>query len=218
MSERPHITARGAGRDATPMPALGDGERLLYVMGPSGAGKDSVLAAALAILRREEPLRLARRTVARPHGGASAADETVSLPQMRRWLSEGEFALHWEAHGCLYGIRWSALEPWLAGDWVLINGSRAHWLRWSPQVPAAHSICITAPEHVLRERLLRRGRDSGSQVETRMARYREFEGLPADLVLRNEGDVARTAQALVAWWRGLLDGKTGRAARARSAA
>lgn len=150
-------------------------QRLVYFMGPSGAGKDSLLDWLRAQLPEHFPLRWARRTISRPMGTGGEAHESVT-PHEFAVLREAEtFALHWEANGLCYGIRHEELSHLMAGGWVLLNGSRAYLpqaLERCPQMAAVH---ITASPEVLRHRLLARGREPADQVEARVQRALAFE-------------------------------------------
>ena len=69
--------------------------RLIAIVGPSGAGKDTLLRLALAADPR---LHWARRTITRPPA-SSEPFESVSEDDFLRRQAAGEFALHWAAHG-----------------------------------------------------------------------------------------------------------------------
>ena len=77
---------------------------LLYVMGPSGAGKDSVLGRARALLPSDAPVVFAHRYITRPAdtGGENHVAVTRAEFAMRR--DHGLFAYHWGAHGNDYGV------------------------------------------------------------------------------------------------------------------
>ncbi|ATJ84363.1 ribose 1,5-bisphosphokinase [Halomonas beimenensis] len=145
--------------------------RLVYLMGASGVGKDSLLDAARA---RHPDWLVAHRYVTRDSGGT---ENGVALTPhefaARRRL--GLFCLTWQAHGLDYGLG-IELEAWLARDQtVLLNGSRR-------ALPAARArfgetlmpVLVTAPEAVIAERLSRRGREDEVQIAARLARHREL--------------------------------------------
>src|SRR5690349_12136372 len=85
---RPKSRCRSRGRM---MPAA-----LVYVMGPSGAGKDTLLRYAREQLA-SEPVAFAHRYITRP---ATAGDENhvaLSVPEFRARKQHGLFAMDWEA-------------------------------------------------------------------------------------------------------------------------
>ena len=115
--------------------------RLVYVMGPSGAGKDSLLGWLRQHLPPTSPLHWAQRTISRPlqqsHARGTEQYESVCPATFAALRSEQAFALHWDANGLGYGVRHAQLAPLAQGRWVLVNGSRAHL----PQALATLSTC-----------------------------------------------------------------------------
>ncbi len=102
---------------------------LVYVMGPSGAGKDSVLSRARALLPPEAPVVFAHRYITRPAdtGGENHVAVTRAEFAMRR--AHGLFAYHWGAHGNDYGVGREIHDWRAAGLTVVVSGSRDHFLR-----------------------------------------------------------------------------------------
>ncbi|RZJ15210.1 MAG: phosphonate metabolism protein/1,5-bisphosphokinase (PRPP-forming) PhnN [Acidovorax sp.] len=150
-------------------------QRLVYFMGPSGAGKDSLLDWLRAQLPGHLPLRWARRTISRPMDPGGEAHESVTPPEFTALREAAAFALHWEANGLCYGIRHEELSPQMAGGWVLLNGSRAYLPQALERFPQMNAVHITASPEVLRRRLLARGRESADQVEARVQRALAFQ-------------------------------------------
>ncbi|MGK7866560.1 phosphonate metabolism protein/1,5-bisphosphokinase (PRPP-forming) PhnN [Falsiroseomonas sp. E2-1-a20] len=172
---------------------------LVPVVGPSGAGKDTLMAAAQARLADDPRFLFARRCITRP---AEAGGED-HLPMTREAFcvvrDAGGFALWWEAHGLLYGIAREVEEALAAGRVVIANLSRTVLteaaMRWPVRV-----LFITAPLPVLAGRLAARGREAPADIEARLAREAPLpEGLEVETVLndatREEG-VARVLAAL----------------------
>ena len=67
--------------------------RLFVVVGPSGAGKDTLLAGAVAA---EPRLHWARRVITRPSSAGGEPFEGVDETEFAARLGRGEFALHWQ--------------------------------------------------------------------------------------------------------------------------
>lgn len=183
-------------------------ERLLAVVGPSGAGKDSVLAAWRALLQQLQaphaPAALphyARRVITRaadPHG---EAHEPVDEPTFHALRSTGALALHWQAHGLHYGVRLQDLAPLQQGRWVVVNASREHLPTLRAIAPAVRVVEITAPAALRAQRLSHRAREDAVAVHARLARA--VQPAHADMVLHNTGDVNAAARRLHAWWSAL---------------
>ncbi|SAK94854.1 ATP-binding protein PhnN [Caballeronia hypogeia] len=149
-----------------------DSTKLIYVMGPSGAGKDSLLGFARE--RVGSRVMFAHRYITRAVAEgenhiALTHDEFVSR------LSYGLFAMHWESLGLRYGIG-IELDAWLArGMPVVVNGSRQHAELALERYPDARFVHIDATPAVLAARLARRGREDAHQIEARLARRPAFE-------------------------------------------
>ncbi len=144
--------------------------RLVYCMGPSGAGKDSLLDWLRAHLPQPCPVHWAQRTISRAATSGGEAHDGVSPQAFAALCSEHAFALHWQANGLGYGIRHAQLAPLAQGHWVLLNGSRAYLPEALARFPDLVAVHITASPQVLRERLLSRGRETHDEVEARVRR------------------------------------------------
>lgn len=134
------------------------------VVGPSGAGKDTLIEGAL---RARPDLRLVRRVVTRPTGAGGEAFEGVSVLEFEARKALGEFALDWQAHGLHYGIPKARIDG--TGD-VIFNGSRASLPAAIRAFPDLRVILVTAPVEVLARRLSARGRESQGDIGERLAR------------------------------------------------
>lgn len=166
-----------------------DSARLVYVMGPSGAGKDAVLDYARS--RCPEAVVFARRLITRPLGAGGEDHVSISPETFRQRLDQGGFALHWEANQTWYGIGLE-IDEWLrAGLTVVVSGSRAALPAAAERYPDLRPVLITAREELLRARLVSRGREAPEQIEARLARGRRLEqqGWPGLLRVDNSGPV-----------------------------
>ncbi|MDR7151613.1 ribose 1,5-bisphosphokinase [Hydrogenophaga palleronii] len=166
--------------------------RLVYFMGPSGAGKDSLMHWLAKHPPDGQRLHLARRTVTRP----APDDEATDPATFERLRQAGALAMHWSANGWHYGVRREHLKPLTDGDWVLVSGSRAHWPTVQSLYPGLTGVHVHASAGVLRQRLLERGRESAVEVEARIARAA---ALPAPLgvvSVCNNGVLAEAGEAL----------------------
>lgn len=138
--------------------------RLVAVVGPSGAGKDTLMALACAA---RPDIRAARRVITRPAEAGGEDFEGVSEAEFQKRQQAGAFALHWRAHGLGYGIPADAL----AGEGtLLINASRTVLAEAQARFPGLMVLLVTAPSEVLARRLTGRGRESGADQAARLAR------------------------------------------------
>ena len=137
---------------------------LFAVVGPSGAGKDTLLAGALAV---RPDLVLVRRVITRPSEAGGEAFDGVTEAEFARRKAAGDFALDWQAHGLSYGIPAAQIDP--ARD-VLFNGSRAALPVAQARFPGVIVIVVTVPIAVLADRLAARGREAAGDIARRLQR------------------------------------------------
>ncbi|KAF1030489.1 MAG: Ribose 1,5-bisphosphate phosphokinase PhnN [Pseudomonas sp.] len=179
--------------------------RLIYLIGPSGSGKDSLLDAARPHLVARG-CRLVRRIITRSAEAVGEAAEGVSAEQFAALEAQGAFALSWQANGLSYGIP-AEIDSWLAaGHDVLVNGSRGHLAQTRLRYPSLVVVLLTVEQAVLRQRLLARGRESLDDINERLARNARFSdslsATPGVFVLDNSGPLEHTVERLL----GLLGG------------
>ncbi|MNG88209.1 Ribose 1,5-bisphosphate phosphokinase PhnN [compost metagenome] len=173
--------------------------RLLFLIGPSGSGKDSLIDAAREKLS-EAGVEVARRVITRSAEAKGEAAHSVTPERFAAMRAAGEFAMHWQANGLEYGIP-VQVDRWLeAGRSVLVNGSRAYLPEARRRYPDLLAIRLDVKPDVLRQRLLARGRETVQEVEQRLAR---------NLKLQDEADsavkVLDNSAALAVTIAGLLD-------------
>jgi ribose 1,5-bisphosphokinase len=179
--------------------------RLFLVVGPSGAGKDTLLRHAQETLLHDLDIVFVRRIVTRP---SSAAEDHHSLSPKDFWAAarQGAFALSWNAYGLSYAIPFSIESDMAAGYHVVCNVSRSVIADARSRYPRAVVVLVTAPEEVLRARLIARGRVSDLDVDARLSRASWFAAtLCPDHVIVNVGSIDRAAAELAALIRGVAD-------------
>lgn len=169
--------------------------RLYTVVGPSGAGKDTVLNAAL--LRCPDICRL-RRVITRRSDAGGEDIEGVSAIEFETLLDQGAFALHWTAHGTSYGIPKRLDDLLAAGQSVVFNGSRAAMPEIIAKYPDVQVLSITVAPAILRQRLCERGRETPTEIEARLARANLDFTTPAHLIeIKNSGLLDTAVQQMV---------------------
>ncbi|WP_027032492.1 phosphonate metabolism protein/1,5-bisphosphokinase (PRPP-forming) PhnN [Mesorhizobium loti] len=140
------------------------------VVGPSGAGKDTVIGYARALFADETRLEFVRRVITRPSDAASEDHDTLADAAFIEAEADGAFAISWEAHGLRYGlpadVDWSVTN----GHVAVANVSRAIIPVLRERYANLAIVEITASPDVLAERLAMRGRESRGEVLARLAR------------------------------------------------
>ncbi|MGS1009800.1 phosphonate metabolism protein/1,5-bisphosphokinase (PRPP-forming) PhnN [Achromobacter anxifer] len=184
-----------------------DGARLIYLMGASGSGKDTLLRLLRAELRGDEPVLVAHRYITRDSGDTEDALR-LTEDEFERRAALGCFALRWASHGLQYGIG-IEIDAWLScGAAVIINGSRAHLQQAHSRYPALTAVEVTVDPGQLVLRLAGRGRESAEQIAQRLARATQAFPVPQQCrLLRVSNDAApeTAAAALLGIARGKLD-------------
>jgi ribose 1,5-bisphosphokinase len=176
---------------ALPVPLRAEGGTLILVVGPSGAGKDTLLDAARTHFEGDKTIVFACRCITRDDqiGEQHAA---LSKAEFARREEEGGFFLCWRAHGLEYGITAEVVEKLASGHTVVLNISRRVIREAREKWPRTHVIQVTARPDVLRERLLERGREGADGIGERLERAGEIRLAEAEWLseLDNSGDLA----------------------------
>ena len=173
--------------------AVGPG-RLILVVGPSGAGKDTLLGLAKAACADDASVVFPRRVVTR-EASSSEDNAQLSAEEFRQALEQGDFAMHWEAHGHHYGLPRAIDDDIRAGRSVVVNVSRTVIEAARRAYANVTVISITAPPDVLAERIRLRARGSDGRVEQRLSRT--VDSAAPDIIILNVGRPDDHARRLV---------------------
>jgi ribose 1,5-bisphosphokinase len=166
---------------------------LVAVVGPSGVGKDSVIAGLVAA---RPDLIWVRRAITRPPSGTEPF-ESLTRDAFAAREAAGGFCLAWEAHGLRYGIPAEALDAARGGAILLANLSRHHLARARAIFPALRVLSLTARPEILAARLAERGRETAADIAARLARRAPLPGGLHVVEVANDGPLEETvAQAL----------------------
>ena len=173
---------------------------LFLVVGPSGAGKDTLLDGARRALAGDARFVFARRTITRPEDAGGEDHETVTREAFAARDNAGGFYVTWTAHGLDYGLPASIEAALAAGRNVVAHVSRAIPARIAGRARAV-VVEITAPPAVLAGRLAGRGREDAAEIERRLARRGAAypDGMPVLRVVNDatpEIGIARLVAAL----------------------
>lgn len=176
-----------------------DGARLIYLMGASGSGKDTLLRQVRAQLHAHEAVLVAHRYITRDSAGTEEA-LALTPEEFDRRAALGCFALRWASHGLQYGVG-IEIDTWLAGGaTVIVNGSRAHLPNALARYPALTAVELIVTPALLAQRLLGRGRESADQIGQRLARAAQGFAVPPHCAvqrIRNDDAPEVAAAALL---------------------
>ncbi|HEV7264011.1 MAG TPA: phosphonate metabolism protein/1,5-bisphosphokinase (PRPP-forming) PhnN [Falsiroseomonas sp.] len=170
---------------------------LVGVVGPSGAGKDTLMDGARAALAGDSGFLFVRRVITRPAGAGGEDHEPATVAEFGALREAGRLALWWQAHGLHYGIPATIGAEIAAGRVVVANLSRSVLAEAVARFPLL-VLHITAPAPLLAARLAARGREEAADVAARLAREAT---LPPGLATRqvmNDGSVADGVACVVA--------------------
>lgn len=171
---------------------------LILVVGPSGAGKDTLIAGARERLKDDPRFVFPRRVITR--AGDAGGEEYVAIDpaDFERMRREGDFALSWDAHGFSYGIP-ASIEADLAGDRnVIVNVSRSAVNDANRRYEPLRWIWVSVDPARQKERLTARGRESGREIADRIdAALQEFNMAGTGFVVRNDDSVERGIEKMV---------------------
>lgn len=179
-----------------PVPASGT---LFLLVGPSGAGKDTLLDGARARLEPRGGHVFPAREITRPEDAGGERHVPVSEEGFAARVACGAYALHWRAHGLGYGVPMGLCLELLRGRHVVVNASRSVLDEARRRFPSVRIVHVTAPPAVLRARIEARGREAGDDVEARVARAAAWAVDGADVAeVRNDGSIHEGIERLVA--------------------
>ena len=170
---------------------------LVLVVGPSGAGKDTLIDGARRALAGDERFVFARRVVTRP--GNSAEDhDSLDEAAFQAARDSGAFALWWGAHGNHYALPAAVNDAIRDGRIVVANVSRGVVDTARTRYAAVTAVLVTAPAEVLAARLAGRQRDSDGPLGDRIRRNDVYAKFSADVVIDNGGSAAAGIAQMIA--------------------
>ena len=179
--------------------------KLIYVMGPSGSGKDSLMK---WVMQHKEPdlnLRWAHRWVTRENNDHGGTDQFITNERFEELRSNHLLAMDWSANDISYGIESAQLEFKHDHELIFINGSRAYFNHARSLYPELLAIHVSASLETLEGRLLARGRESEASIAKRLKRAELMAVEPDESILevRNDGELERSGQMVLTYLQNL---------------
>ncbi len=196
----PFASSRPADADA-----LAKGGTMVAVVGPSGAGKDTLMALAASHFVGRPDVHFVRRIITRAPDAASEDHDSVSEADFDAMQEAGAFAVWWNAHGLRYGIPAEVFERLRGGHLVIANGSRSALSRFRDAFPRLKVVNVTARRDVLAVRLAARGRETSEDIMQRLSRASlTVEGAFDVADIDNSGTVEDAGEKIIAVLEALL--------------
>jgi ribose 1,5-bisphosphokinase len=159
--------------------------KLVLVVGPSGAGKDTLMTIARANCLDDANIVFPRRAVTRVPSSAEDHD-TLSDQAFEAAVAAGAFAFWWAAHGLKYGIPAGIDGDIRLGKTVVCNVSRTIVGSVRGRYARCVVILVTAPREILAARLAARERASDGEISQRIQRTTVADAeLDPDLTIEN---------------------------------
>ncbi|MEH6576712.1 MAG: phosphonate metabolism protein/1,5-bisphosphokinase (PRPP-forming) PhnN [Amphritea sp.] len=157
--------------------------KLLYLVGASGSGKDSLLEGCRQQLKPHHGCIVAHRYITRAPNIGGENHIHLSPEEFDMRASMGMFAMQWYSHDYSYAIG-SEIDNWLAsGVNVMINGSREYLQIAMHSYPNLIPVLVDVDAGRLRERLIQRGRESEEEIHRRLERHPQIvDSLPPGLL------------------------------------
>jgi phosphonate metabolism protein PhnN/1,5-bisphosphokinase (PRPP-forming) len=142
---------------------------LVLIVGPSGVGKDSLMAGARTRLPPDR-FAFARREITRPAENGGEDFNAVSESAFAERAARDGYLLSWRAHGFGYGIPKSYEDDLRRGCAVIANVSRSVLDKARRLYPSVRIVLVTAPREVLEQRLRARRREDEAALKERLER------------------------------------------------
>jgi phosphonate metabolism protein PhnN/1,5-bisphosphokinase (PRPP-forming) len=171
---------------------------LFLVVGPSGAGKDTLIRAARESLDGMASVVFARRVITRRAADPAEAFDFVRRAEFAARREAGDFMLYWRAHGTDYGIAACHERDLAGGRSVVANVSRGVIAEAAVRHAPVRVIEVTASPPVLASRLAARGREDGAAIAKRLRRAVALPDGVSIVRIVNDGTVDAACAAFLA--------------------
>jgi phosphonate metabolism protein PhnN/1,5-bisphosphokinase (PRPP-forming) len=142
---------------------------LVMVVGPSGAGKDALIAGARRAFKGDDRFIFVDRHVSRP-AHPSEVHISVSDTVFTDATAKRKYALTWAAHGINYGITTTIDDHIRSGRAVVFNASRVIVAEARRRYARPLVVLIDCPAEIRAARILLRGREEPVELRQRLTR------------------------------------------------
>ncbi len=174
------------------------GDLLVFVVGRSGSGKDSIMREVVGtLLSKDIPVNILQRIITR---SPDKTEESLYIPEEEflQRKSKKEYVLSWFIYNNWYGCPRIPLEESLQrGDIVLVNVSRGILHEARKKYPQSKIVLIVAQDKIAENRIKNRGREDSNRLTERFTRMQKKIDIPIpDKIIQNEGDLDKAVLEL----------------------
>lgn len=176
--------------------------KAILVVGPSGAGKDTLLRAARDYFKSEKMIGFAKRCITRP---PDANEDNYYVNELGFTILEKSsyFISTWRAHGNCYGIPRNQLSTGFEEESKIVSISRSAIQDFEQACNNPVTLIVTASKEKLEQRLLTRGRESVNKVRERLQHADKPVVAKNSVVFDNSGNLSQSISDFVSLLRNL---------------
>lgn len=178
---------------------------MIVIVGPSGAGKDTLIDYIRTRLSDRPDIHFVKRTITRPAEAGGEDHTPATQDEFRALRNAGGFCVDWQAHGLSYGVPASICDLLHQGGLAIANGSRSALPHFAAVFPNLLVVNVIAQPEVLAQRLRARGRESEEDIAARLRRSGELT-VPPDyscVTIDNSGALSEAGDRFLAVLTGL---------------
>lgn len=164
---------------------------LVLVLGPSGVGKNTLIAGARQAMSNDKRFAFVRRVVTSAGDTEAEHHDGMDAAAFVHAEMAGRFCLTWEAHGERHGLPISVDTDLALGKVVVASVSRHVVGEARQRYPDCAIVLVTAEISLRAQRLMMQGRENRDQITARLAR--ESAPVPTGIdpiIIDNSGSVA----------------------------
>lgn len=174
--------------------------KLFYIIGGSGAGKDSLIDYIRKQVPEHAPVEFIRRYITRPENAGGENHIALTEEEFFKYRDDELFAMCWFSHNTYYGIG-AEIDCLLSKNIsVVMNGSREYLNEAANKYPDIIPILISVDPFVLSERLFSRGRENYDEIQKRIAQAVKLENSvqhPNLLLVDNNSSLENAGEQLL---------------------
>ncbi|MFK5914296.1 MAG: phosphonate metabolism protein/1,5-bisphosphokinase (PRPP-forming) PhnN [Woeseiaceae bacterium] len=149
--------------------------KLFYIIGGSGAGKDSLIDYIRKHISDHAKVEIIRRYITRSSNAGGENHIALTEEEFLKYRDNEHFSMCWFSHDTYYGIG-TEIDCLLSKNIsVVMNGSRAYLSEAARKYPGIIPVLISVDPLILSERLYSRGRENDAEIQKRVAQAVKLE-------------------------------------------